>query len=154
MGKTGVRAMGRTDEAMRESREALIRAYKTILKEAVEARPSGMRLRIADLIGKNKSFVSQITNPNYKTPLPEKYVEAILDAVHLTPRERTQFLDVYRRAHPRTRAPEVDPQPEETRILRIELPRLESAQLEAKVDQLVIRMARGISDLARRQDES
>ena len=87
-----------------ESKQELIRAYKTFLKEAVEARPSGLRLRIASQIGKNKSFVSQITSPNYKTPLPEKYVDPILDAIHLTQKERDQFLQIYRRAHPRARA--------------------------------------------------
>ncbi|HVW00147.1 MAG TPA: hypothetical protein VHB77_07405 [Planctomycetaceae bacterium] len=87
-----------------ESKQELIRAYKTFLKEAVEARPSGLRLRIASQIGKNKSFVSQITSPNYKTPLPEKYVDPILDAIHLTQKERDQFLHIYRRAHPRARS--------------------------------------------------
>ncbi len=140
------------DGAKDESKEDLIRAYKTILKEAVEERPSGIRLRIADLIGKNKSFVSQITNPNYKTPLPEKYIEPIFEAVHFTPRERAQFLELYHRAHPRAQPHDAQPHHEEMRILQIELPRLASPQLEANVDQLVSKMARSISDLVRRGD--
>jgi len=130
----------------------LIRAYKLILKDALEARPSGIRLRIADMIGKNKSFVSQVTNPNYKTPLPEKYIEPIFEAVHLTPRERERFLEIYRRAHPRSRPQTVDkPEPEETRVLRIELPRLGSQQLERKIDGMIVQMARNINDLGRRR---
>ena len=72
----------------------LIRAYKLVLRDALESRPSGIRLRIANTIGKNKSFISQITNPKYKTPLPEKYVEPILEIVRFTPAERERFLEV------------------------------------------------------------
>jgi hypothetical protein len=132
-----------------ESKQELIRAYKTFLKEAVEARPSGLRLRIASQIGKNKSFVSQITSPNYKTPLPEKYVDPILDAIHLTQKERDQFLHIYRRAHPRARARSSEPVHEETRVLRIELPKLESRRLESRIDQMIVQFARNLSDIAR-----
>ena len=136
---------------MAESKQELIRTYKTILKDAVEARPSGLRLKIASQIGKNKSFVSQITSPNYKTPLPEKYVEPILDAIHLTKREREQFLDIYHRAHPRARTHPAEPATGETRVLRIELPRLESQRQENKLDQLIVQFARNLSDFARRR---
>ena len=132
-------------------KEALIRAYKTILKEAVEARPSGIRLRIAEIIGKNKSFVSQITNPNYPTPLPEKYIEPIFEAVHLTTKERERFLDLYGRAHPGVGRHDAALHHQETRVLKIELPRLGSRQLELKVDQMIAQMARNLSDLARRR---
>ncbi|HTM96334.1 MAG TPA: hypothetical protein VL100_11040 [Croceibacterium sp.] len=134
-----------------EAKQELIRAYKSLLKEAVEARPSGMRLRIASQIGKNKSFVSQITSPNYKTPLPEKYVEPILDAIHLTKREREQFLDIYHRAHPRARGHAAEAPAGETRTLQIELPKLESRRLENRVDQLVLQFARNLSELTRRR---
>lgn len=132
-----------------ESKQDLIRAYKSFLKEAVEARPSGLRLRIASQIGKNKSFVSQITSPNYKTPLPEKYVEPILDAMHLTQRERDQFLAIYRRAHPRVRGHSTEPIHEEIRVLTIELPRLESRRMENRVDQMITQFARNMNDVAR-----
>jgi hypothetical protein len=134
-----------------EPKQELIRAYKSLLKEAVEARPSGIRLRIASQIGKNKSFVSQITSPNYKTPLPEKYVEPILDAIHLTRPERERFLDIYHRAHPRARDHGGAAPTGETRILQIELPKLESRRLENRVDQLVLQFARNLSDIARRR---
>jgi hypothetical protein len=132
-----------------ESKQDLIRAYKSFLKEAVEARPSGLRLRIASQIGKNKSFVSQITSPNYKTPLPEKYVEPILDAMHLGQRERDKFLQIYHRAHPRTRAHPTEPMNGETRVLTMELPKLESRRLENRVDQLIMQFARNLNDIAR-----
>ncbi|MBT2189099.1 hypothetical protein [Sphingobium nicotianae] len=134
-----------------ESRQELIRAYKCILKDAVEARPSGIRLRIADMIGKNKSFVSQVTNPKYSTPLPESYIEPIFDAVHMTPKERERFLDLYHRAHPRAaRAQSPEPAEEGVRVVKIELPRLATRQLEAKVDQMILQIARNLSELAKR----
>jgi hypothetical protein len=132
----------------RESRQELVRAYKAILKDAVEARHSGMRLQIADLIGKNKSFVSQVTNPRYSTPLPECYIEPIFEALHMPPTERKRFLNLYREAHPRTACAH-EAAEEGTRVVRIELPRLASRQLEAKVDQMILQMARNISELAR-----
>lgn len=131
---------------MGETKQELIRSYKTLLKGAVEACPSGIRLQIAHQIGKNKSFVSQITNPNYKTPLPEKYIEAIFETVHLTEAERDRFLELYRRAHPRYQASE--PSHYETRVLTVELPRMESRQLETKIDQMITQFARNVSDMA------
>ncbi len=131
-----------------EAKQELIRAYKLLLREALESRPSGIRLRIADTIGKNKSFISQITNPKYKTPLPEKYVEPILDVIHLTPAERDRFLDVYRRAHPRARPqPPEKAGPASTRTLHIELPSLGSKALDQKVDALITDLARQLNEL-------
>ena len=134
-----------------DDKEALIRAYKTMLKEAVEARPSGIRLRIADMIGKNKSFVSQITNPTYKTPVPRRYLEPIFEAVHLTTRERVRFLEIYDRAHPNVGRREALPPAQDTRVLKVELPRLGSRRLEATVDQMIVQFAQSISDFARRR---
>ena len=129
----------------------LIRAYKLVLRDALESRPSGIRLRIANTIGKNKSFISQITNPKYKTPLPEKYVEPILEIVRFTPAERERFLEVYRRAHPRARRQRSQRQERAgTRVLRIELSKLGSSALEQKLDILLTEFAREINDLVRR----
>jgi hypothetical protein len=129
-------------------KQALIRAYKIVLRDALESRPSGIRLRIATTIGKNKSFISQVTNPKYKTPLPEKYVDPILEVVHFTPAERERFLDIYRQAHPRARqAPPERKPPHNTRTVKIEMPRLGSRALERKLDALVADFARQIGEL-------
>lgn len=130
----------------------LIQAYKAVLREALEARPSGIRLRIARTIGKNKSFISQITNPKYKTPLPEKYVEPILEVLRFTPAERERFLEVYRRAHPRVRQQQPGPRERAgTRMLSIELPKLKSRALERQVDLLITEFARKIAELVERR---
>lgn len=129
-----------------------IRAYKLVLREALESRPSGIRLRIAHTIGKNKSFISQITNPRYKTPLPEKYVEPLLEVVHLTPAERERFLDIYRQAHPRAGDQPKDARAKAgRRAVRIELPRLGSRAVEREVDALVTEFAHKVSDLVKRR---
>lgn len=130
----------------------LIQAYKAVLREALETRPSGIRLRIARTIGKNKSFISQITNPKYQTPLPEKYVEPVFDVLRFTPAERERFLEVYRRAHPRNRQQQAARRERAgTRALSIELPKLKTAALERQVDGLIIDFARKISELVERR---
>lgn len=129
-------------------KQELIRAYKLVLRDVLESRPSGIRLRIATTIGKNKSFISQVTNPKYKTPLPEKYVDPILEVVHFTPAERERFLEIYRQAHPRSRQqpPERKAQ-QNTRTVKVEMPRLGSRALERKLDALVADFARQIGEL-------
>ncbi len=77
-----------------------IRAYKSILAHVIEQRPSGTRQRLADELGKNRSFVTQIVSPAYATPIPAKHVPAILSVCHFGPAERDQFLSAYGRAHP------------------------------------------------------
>ena len=45
------------DKAESKSKEELVAAYKEILQSYIDLRPSGVRLKIADAIGKHKSFV-------------------------------------------------------------------------------------------------
>lgn len=77
-----------------------IAAYKSLLREAIEQRPSGLRLKIADVLGTHKSFISQITKPADPTPIPARHLDAIFDVCHLSDKERTRFLAAYRKAHP------------------------------------------------------
>lgn len=79
--------------------EAQIRAYKTLLSEVLDQRPSGTRQRLADALGKHRSFVTQITSPTYTTPIPQKHVATILSVCHFGPAERDAFLAAYRLAH-------------------------------------------------------
>ena len=77
-----------------------VAAYKRVLQDVLERRPSGMRQRLAVALGKNRSFISQISNPTYPTPIPAQHVEAIFEICHFSPPERERFLDAYRQAHP------------------------------------------------------
>ncbi len=66
----------------------------------LDRRPSGTRQRLANALGKNRSFVSQISNPAYPVPIPAPHIEIIFDICHFSPAERQAFLDAFQRAHP------------------------------------------------------
>ena len=72
-----------------------VATYKTVLKRVLDNRPSGMRQRLAEAIGKNRSFVSQISNPAYQVPIPARHVGLIFEICHFAPQERAAFLKVY-----------------------------------------------------------
>jgi len=91
--------MDQASSQARESEEA-IRAYKAILATVIDQRPSGTRQRLADALGKNRSFVTQITSPTYSTPIPAKHLASIMSVCHFSPSERDHFLGAYDRAHP------------------------------------------------------
>ena len=80
--------------------EEAIRAYKTILSLVIDQRPSGMRQRLADALGKHRSFVTQITSPIYATPLPARHLATIFRVCHFSAAEQERFLDAYQIAHP------------------------------------------------------
>jgi hypothetical protein len=82
------------------SPEAVAR-YKAVLQHVIDTRPSGTRQRLAGALGKNRSFVSQITNPAYATPIPARHLETIFEICHFSPDERQRFLAAYSDAHPR-----------------------------------------------------
>src|SRR3974377_1768406 len=84
-----------------ENSQDLIAAYKGILRDILDPRPSGMRQRLAQARGKNRSFITQIANPAYQTPIPAQHVHAIIQLCHFSAQEKQRFLDAYHRAHPR-----------------------------------------------------
>ena len=77
-----------------------IRAYKLVLSHVLETRPSGARQRLADALGKHRSFVTQITSPAYPTPIPPKHVATIFAVCHFSSGERDAFMAAYGKAHP------------------------------------------------------
>lgn len=116
------------------SEEAVVR-YKTILQQIIDNRPSGTRQRLAGALGTNRSFISQITNPGYATPIPAPHIETIFEICHFSPEEQRRFLDAYADAHPRRQ-----PTAAEGRRVRphtIYLPDLGSEERNREVDQLV-----------------
>ena len=84
-----------------EAAQERVGAYKRVLQKVLDSRPSGMRQRLAEALGKNRSFISQISNPAYPTPIPAQHIDAIFDICHFSPREKEQFLTAYREAHHR-----------------------------------------------------
>ena len=80
----GDRASWREDAAKTRRIRARVAEYKAILKAVLESRPSGMRQRLAEAIGKNRSFVSQISNPAYQVPIPARHVALIFEICHFS----------------------------------------------------------------------
>lgn len=77
-----------------------VSAYKQILAQVLENRPSGTRQRLAVALAKNRSFVSQIANPAYATPIPAQHLDIIFEVCVFPHHERDAFLDAYAAAHP------------------------------------------------------
>lgn len=84
----------------RETTEATTMAYKTILAAIIDNRPSGTRQKLADALGKHRSFVTQITSPSYSTPLPARHLATIFKVCHFSPVEQERFIEAYQIAHP------------------------------------------------------
>ena len=87
------------------SKQDLIASYKRVLRSYLDQRPSGVRQKIAQVLGTHKSFVSLITNPSDATPIPARHLEAIMDVCHLSDPEKKRFLEAYNLAHPDQAAP-------------------------------------------------
>ena len=88
------------EETAGSAADDAIRDYKQILAAIIDRRPSGTRQRLADELGKNRSFITQIISPAYSTPIPAKHLPAIIAVCHFGPSERDRFLTAYERAHP------------------------------------------------------
>ncbi len=144
--------------AGREQRRAAIAAYKELLREFIDRRPSGLRGRLARALGKHKSFISQITNPAYDVPIPAGDLPVLFEVCHLTPDERRRFLDLYEKAHPRgaRRTAGRAAVPQEIRIPLPTFARAETAlEVEATIREFaarVIRIAR-LAEAAGRGDD-
>lgn len=128
-----------TDDAWEVDRDAAVARYKGLLKASIDRRPSGTRQRIATALGKHKSFVSQITNPAYPSPVPARHLGTIFTLCHFSKEERAIFLEAYRTAHPRrSLATEPRSRTSETRtgarIVEIEVPTLPDPALQRELE--------------------
>jgi hypothetical protein len=139
-----------TDVAVDESGEvSAVAEYKRIFKEVLDSRPSGMRIRLAHAMGKNRSFVSQISNPAYPVPIPMQHLNTIFDVCHFPPPDKAAFLRAYARAHPR-RMDRLTEIPHE-RTMTLHLPDLGSSKRNGQIDALMQEFARRLSGIL--QDE-
>jgi hypothetical protein len=131
------------DERLRRDTSSAVAEYKTILKAVLEGRPSGMRQRLAEAIGKNRSFVSQISNPAYQVPIPARHLPLVFEICHFSSHERAAFLKAYSRAHPGRLGLASEARPE--RKITLDLPDLGNAgknqQLETLIFDFVHRLA-------------
>jgi hypothetical protein len=119
--------------------------YKRLLQQVLDSRPSGMRQRLAEALGKNRSFISQISNPIYATPIPPQHVERIFEICHFAPHEREQFLAAYHQAHPRHHPNAA--RGKARRKLSISVPDLGDAQKNRELERLMVELAGKIARL-------
>jgi hypothetical protein len=124
-----------------------VASYKAVFKAVLDKRPSGMRLRLADALGKSRSFVSQISNPVYATPIPPQHLNTIFQLCRFSTAEKAQFLAAYNEAHPR-RADALKAVRKD-RTVTLHVPSLGSAKKDGQLDALLSEFVRGLAALLR-----
>jgi hypothetical protein len=138
------------DAEGRDLKTVHVEAYKTILRNTLDRRPSGTRQRLATALGKNRSFVSHISNPAYPVPIPAPHLEIIFEICHFAPAEKRAFLEAFAQAHP-NRLKQARSGPN-LRILRLEVFDFGDEGKNREFDELVRETARRLSRLLRRGD--
>jgi hypothetical protein len=135
--------MTRHERPLADEQAQAVAEYKTILREVLDARPSGTRQRLATALGKNRSFISQIGNPQYSTPIPASHLDVIFDICHFPQPQRERFLAAYAKAHPAR----LDHSHPGVKLRRhtITLPDLGSPQRNEKLDELVAEFVRKLT---------
>jgi hypothetical protein len=137
-----------SDEAPASANERdPVAAYKIVFKAILDKRPSGMRLRLADALGKNRSFISQISNPVYATPIPAQHLNIIFQLCHFSAAEKAQFLAAYDEAHPQ-RADTLKAGRKE-RTVTLHVPSLGTAKKDGQFDALLNEFVRRLAALLR-----
>ncbi len=141
-----------SDEASKtgEGVDAAVAAYKAELRSIIERRPSGTRQKLAEAFGTHKSFISQITNPAYRVPLPAQHIPAFLRVCRLSEQEQQRFLSLYAEAHPAQAGAIEELASVEEHVLRIPIPEFESPEDRAEVEALITEFADRVIALARR----
>jgi hypothetical protein len=138
-----------SDRSRMPAAEDAVARYKTILRRVVDNRPSGTRQRLASVLGKNRSFISQIINPTYATPIPASHIDAIFEICHFSAREQRDFLAAYAEAHPR-RLP-VARGERRLRAHTIYLPDFGDDKRNREVDRMVVDFMQSLTKLIDRQ---
>lgn len=140
----------RTGAGRNGTRQDRVAAYKQQLRDYLNRRPSGARLRIARVLGTHKSFVSQITNPNDSTPVPVRHLSAIFDVCQLSQTEREDFLALYAAAHPEHAVGLDTGRPGHVKTLHVDVTVLDDEQAQRELEDLIRDFARRAAQLARR----
>ena len=119
--------------------------YKMILQRILEQRPSGTRQSLATVLGKNRSFISQISNPNYTTPIPAEHLGLIFKTCHFSNSEMEEFLDKYHQAHPGK--PDATRQHKGNRTISIQVPDYGDHKKNQELEKLINIFARSTAKL-------
>ncbi len=129
------------------SRPEAIAAYKAILKEIIDRRPSGTRHRLAQALGKARSFISQISNPNYSVAIPAQHLSVIFEVCRFSSVERRNFLAAYAHAHPRRPVP-LETMPR-LRTMHLLVPDLDEPERNQELDRLIHDFVESLVKVAR-----
>jgi hypothetical protein len=139
-----------SSEPARNEKTASVEAYKSILRNVLDRRPSGTRQRLAIALGKNRSFISQISNPAYPVPIPALHLEIICEICHFSGVEKREFLECFARAHPaRAGAPRNRPS---MRALWLDVVDFGDTRRNREFDSLIRELARRLARLAPHSD--
>ena len=133
------------------ARQESIAVYKNILRSAIDQRPSGIRQKIAQVLGTHKSFISQITNPNDPTPIPARHLDAIIDVCHLSVAECQRFVDAWNNAHPSQTPLARQLQRHHYKTLHIQIPVLDDAARQQALETFVRETVRRLCDFIENQ---
>ncbi len=125
--------------------DPMVAEYKSVLKRVLDNRPSGMRQKLARAIGKNRSFISQISNPAYPVPIPVHHLDRIFAICHFSPADKREFLAAYARAHPRRFSLYGEPRGERT--MTLSLPDLGDPRKNRQLESLVREIVQRVSEL-------
>jgi hypothetical protein len=129
----------------RDARTLAVAEYKALLRDVLDRRPSGTRQRLANALSKNRSFVSQISNPAYLVPIPAPHIDVIFEICHFSPPEKKAFLDAFNRAHPSRLKPRRGSHG--VRSLKLEVADFGDPGTNREFDELVRETARRLSRL-------
>ncbi|WP_111346083.1 hypothetical protein [Acuticoccus sediminis] len=124
--------------------------YKRLLKAALERRPSGTRQKLAEAIGTHKSFISQVTNPAYRVPLPAQHIPTLFRVCHFGPEEKRAFLEAYRIAHPGQAGAIEELARIDADVLRIPMPYFSDPATRRDVEELIRDFAERVIALAQK----
>jgi hypothetical protein len=133
----------------RRRSEDAVAAYKALLRDLINLRPSGTKQRIAKSLGTHKSFISQVTNPALRVPLPAQHVETIFKICHFSPDEQRRFLDLYTDAHPHQAVTFADIEAEDHDVIRIVVPQFRNPQKRRETEDMIREFAARVIALAR-----
>jgi hypothetical protein len=127
-----------------------VAAYKALLRELVARRPSGTRQKMAVATGTHPSFISQITNPGLRVPLPAQHIPTIFRVCHFSPEEQAEFLTLYARAHPAQFSAIEELAEIDRDVIRIPVPDLGDPAIREAVEATIRSFAEQIFALVRR----
>jgi hypothetical protein len=108
---------------------------------------------MAAATGTHPSFISQVTNPSLRIPLPAQHIQAIFKACHFSGDERRDFLDLYARAHPAQFSTIDELSQIERDVIRIPVPDLGDPEIRREVEETIREFATRLIALVRRGRE-